>query len=287
MQVGQRVNIGYNALAAGVPSTATVVVTVTSPSGTTTTPTVTFTSPNLYDSAFTLTAAGVWYWEWAVSGAVIDDARGQVTAENPAAQPYASLALLRESLGMAATDTTRDNLLTMALNGASRSVEDYCDGREPGAFFLDATATARVYTIGRWLQCNWDGETMKVDDIGSLDDLLIEVSDDGTTYTTLTDCETAPDNAFARGLAINAVVSPAPTFGFRWRRKLRVTARWGWPRVPEQIEHATLLQASRLYRRKDSPEGVAGSAEWGLVRVPNLDPDVKALLKNFTSYSVA
>ncbi|MES2211454.1 MAG: hypothetical protein V4515_14920 [Chloroflexota bacterium] len=262
----------------GDPIAATVVLTVTSPSGATSTPTVSTPTVGIYRSSFTLTAAGTWFWVWTVSGTVVDVETGQITAANPAAEPYASITLLRAAVGMEPTDTTRDALLTMALNGASRGVEDYCDGREPGAFWLDTAATARVFTLGRRVQCSRFGETMRVDDIGSTSGLVVEVGD-GTTFTTLTDCETLRDNALLRGLAITALFSPS--WSFSCHRKLRVTARWGWPRVPDQIEQSTLLQASRLYRRKDSPEGVAGSADWGLVRVPNLDPDVKALLANF------
>jgi hypothetical protein len=281
MQVGQRVNIGYNALAAGVATTATVAVTVTDPSGNTTTPAVTFTAPNLYDSSFTLTAAGVWYWEWTVSGAVVDDQGGQVTALDPAPPTYASLALLKQSLGLASTDVTKDDMLNLALAGASRSVEQYCDGR---VFTLDATATARTFSLGRWVVCTDQGERRDVNDIGATGGLVVEVGD-GTTWTTVTTVETYPDNALARGQAITAVVSPYQSL--RCHRRLRVTARWGWPQVPTAVEQATLLQAARLYQRKDSPQGVAGSAEWGLVRVPNLDPDVKALLAYLTSYKVA
>jgi hypothetical protein len=38
----------------------------------------------------------------------------------------------------------------------------------------------------------------------------------------------------------------------------------------------------RLYKRKDSPEGVLGTAEWGgPVRLSRVDPDVAALLTPF------
>jgi hypothetical protein len=46
------------------------------------------------------------------------------------------------------------------------------------------------------------------------------------------------------------------------------------------IREATLIQALRLYKRKDSPEGVLGSAEWGTVRVSRLDPDVAKLVES-------
>ncbi len=58
-----------------------------------------------------------------------------------------------------------------------------------------------------------------------------------------------------------------------------VTAYWGWPEVPDDIIMANQIQAHRFYGRRGSPEGIAGSAEWGLTRIPNLDPDVKAILE--------
>lgn len=61
---------------------------------------------------------------------------------------------------------------------------------------------------------------------------------------------------------------------------LDITAVWGWPEVPDDIIWAHHLQSQRLYKRKGSPEGIAGSAEWGLSRVPRLDPDVLAILKD-------
>lgn len=60
---------------------------------------------------------------------------------------------------------------------------------------------------------------------------------------------------------------------------LDITAVWGWPEVPPDIVWAHQMQAHRYYRRKGSPEGIAGSAEWGLTRIPALDPDVLAILK--------
>jgi hypothetical protein len=61
--------------------------------------------------------------------------------------------------------------------------------------------------------------------------------------------------------------------------ELTITAQWGWPEVPDDIVWAHQMQAHRYYRRKGSPEGIAGSAEWGLTRIPALDPDVLGILK--------
>jgi hypothetical protein len=58
-----------------------------------------------------------------------------------------------------------------------------------------------------------------------------------------------------------------------------ITGVWGWPEVPADVAWAHEMQAGRFYRRKGSPEGIAGSAEWGLTRIPALDPDVLSILK--------
>jgi hypothetical protein len=279
--VGDRLNLRHLVYdPTGTLTDATVVLTVTDPTADITTPTVTHPALGTYDASFTLTEAGHWSWKWTVSGTVVDVDYGEVYAADPAPPLYASQALLKSALGMASTDTTRDDLLNQALSGASRSVEEHCERR----FYLDAAATARTYRTKGRVICQRDGsQRLRVDDIGSTTGLVVEVGD-GTTWTVIAtaDYETFPDNALARQRAITAIVDPDSTT-FSDNRRARVTARWGWPAIPSQVEQATLIQAERLYRRKDSPQGVMGSPEWGLVRVPNLDPDVKALLGFLTT----
>jgi hypothetical protein len=51
--------------------------------------------------------------------------------------------------------------------------------------------------------------------------------------------------------------------------------RWGHPDVQEAI----LLFASRLYKRRQSPEGVGGFTGEGIVvRLPGDDPDIRRLM---------
>lgn len=277
--VGDRLNLRHLVYdATGALTNATVVLTVTDPTGDITTPTVTAAATGTYDASFTLTEAGPWSWKWTVSGTVIDVDYGEVYAADPAPLLYSSLSLLKLALGPASTDVTRDDLLNQALSGASRSVDEYCERR----FYLDAAATVRIYSTKGRVICQRDGsQRLMVDDIGSTAGLIVEVGD-GTTWTVVTDYETYPDNAIARRRAITALIAPTSTI-FSDNRRARITARWGWPAIPSQVEQATLIQAERLYRRKDSPQGVMGSPEWGLVRVPNLDPDVKALLGFLTT----
>jgi hypothetical protein len=44
--------------------------------------------------------------------------------------------------------------------------------------------------------------------------------------------------------------------------------------VPETIRLAVFMQTSRWFRRRLSPEGVAGFNDFGAVRVSTLDPDI-------------
>lgn len=46
-----------------------------------------------------------------------------------------------------------------------------------------------------------------------------------------------------------------------------------------EVGQATLLLASRLYKRRLSPEGVAGWEDMGAVRVVAKDPDIERLIE--------
>ncbi|MBK3625921.1 phage gp6-like head-tail connector protein [Streptomyces sp. MBT49] len=188
------------------------------------------------------------------------------------AHEYGTLAALREKLGLEPTDTSRDTLLTSALAAASRSI-DRATGRR---FWLDDTANARVFrTAGRIVR-EPDGDVLLVDDIGNVDDLVVETGS-GTSWTELAGVESLPDNALADGRPITGLLRA----GGWGTGRARVTVRWGWPAEPQDITEASLIQASRLYKRKDSPEGIIGSAEWGVRNLSRRDPDVWALIEPF------
>ena len=63
---------------------------------------------------------------------------------------------------------------------------------------------------------------------------------------------------------------------------VKVTTVFGWPAVPKAIEQATILQAARHFKRYDSPLGVAGFGDFGVVRVSRfLDADVQMLVEPY------
>jgi hypothetical protein len=163
-----------------------------------------------------------------------------------------------------------------ALNAASAAVESYC-GR---VFTLDTTATARVYDVTR-------SDRVAIDDIATTTGLIVKTGRPGSFTTTLTvDTQywLKPLNAVAQGRPYEWVftedlftVAPYPT--------VQVTAKWGWPSVPAEVSQATLLLAARLYARKDSPTGVAGFGDYGVVRITASDADVARLLDPYAKPS--
>lgn len=192
------------------------------------------------------------------------------------ANEYVTLEALKLQLG-GIDFTTNDDLLNSAREAASRRIDERCGRR----FYADGAASARVYNpVGRVSRNSAGEECLNVDDISTLTGLTVEIG--AGTYTAITTYEMEPENALARGRAIDRLRLP---LGGSWQAgtgsRVRVTAAWGWPAVPAAIAEAALLLAARLYRRKDSPEGNTGNAEWGIMRVVKLDPDVEALVADY------
>jgi hypothetical protein len=195
---------------------------------------------------------------------------------------YATLAQVKSALRI--NDQIDDGLLNTAIQSASRWVDGWCDrsftpaaaGTAVGAFASrDYTPTDRFGTI-------------YIDDCVEVSEVRIDDDLDRTFSKTLlpADFLLEPVNEERYGLTLPFTrLRPYedgywPTF--RNRPTVRVTARFGWPEVPVAIREATILQASRLFTRLDSPLGVAGFGDMGAMRVSRfVDPDVEALLQPY------
>lgn len=182
-------------------------------------------------------------------------------------EPYVSLTLLKRARGI--KDGADDELLTQALNAASRRIDARCGRR----FWLDEAASAR--TFGATGRTTPDGRLL-IDDIGDTTGLVVETGSTSAGWTESTGYELGPANSPDQGWPYTELVGD-----WWWSGTVRVTARWGWPAVPEDIAQATLLLASRLFLRKNSPEGVIASADFGSTRVSRWDPDIDALISPY------
>lgn len=174
--------------------------------------------------------------------------------------------------------------LTRAINSASRWIDKHTGRR----FWQDSTVQSRTYRPEHSAMA-W------VDDISTTDGLIIatDTSGDGTYATTwaVSDYELEPENAEANGQAyawwrVRAVGNHTFPASER-RRPLRVTARFGWSEVPDEVAEACILKAAAIYQRRESPLGVAGFGDFGPVRIGRYDPDVNALLAPFVRLEAA
>lgn len=188
------------------------------------------------------------------------------------------------------TGSQHDTTVTNAVNATIAAVIRYC-GRSFEKVAL-ASETARVYT--RQGEGTWRGiespYTAVVHDIWDTTNLVVKTDqgDDGTFETTWasTDYQLEPLNLlegdsyspYWRIRAVEGRVFPCSSR----RAALQVTAAWGWTAVPADVKQAALIKAARVWMRKDSPQGVAGFGEFGVVRISRQqDPDVADLLDPF------
>lgn len=188
---------------------------------------------------------------------------------------YCTLAQLKAALRI--TDEVDDTQLELAIDSASRFVDQHCERSFPVA---SGTATRDYVPSGRYAP-------LDIDDATSIVEVRIDDDLDGTFADVLAsiDYQPEPVNGLVGGQAWPYTTLRPFEDGY-WpldyhghRATVRVKATYGWPAVPDAVRQATVLQASRLFSRYDSPLGVAGWGDMGVMRVSyRVDPDVAMLL---------
>ena len=192
---------------------------------------------------------------------------------------YAQLEDLKSLLRIPASDTVDDAQLSRAIEAASRRIDGACDR----IFYQEPTTSARVYDATNL-------SSVSIDDVSTIAGFSVRV-DDGFDYNTIivnnVDFRIEPLNNLAKGLPFYRLVSLSGVFPRSTVRPgVQVTARWGWPSVPNPIRDATLLMAGRLFKRGDSLLGVAGFSDMGVITVRGVDPDVDHLIQPFRRMAV-
>lgn len=171
--------------------------------------------------------------------------------------------------GIPVSDTADDDLLDDAINAASRQIDSFC-GR---IFYADSVASARKYFTNDLYRLN-------VDDISTTTDLVVKYDDDddGTYETTVSSSQyqLLPINGVVGGI-LNLpyyIVELISDGNNEWpmdyssnRPRAEITAKWGFPSVPEPIRQATLMLASELFAMRNAPLGVAGVGDFGVVNI--------------------
>lgn len=201
--------------------------------------------------------------------------------------PYCTEAQVRAEIKDTQLGVVDQDLILKSINTASRWIDYVCSGGVANSrrFWKDAAPVTRTF------QCE-DRTFVYLDDIATKSGLIIKTDndDDGTyeaTWTAGVDYDLWPLNADASGVAEpmafwKVVAVGDKTFPLYERRAgLQVTATWGWPAIPKQVEEACILKSIALLLRKDSPMGVLAQGDFGALKIPKEDPDVNNLLEPF------
>lgn len=182
---------------------------------------------------------------------------------------YATLAQVKSALRI--TDAIDDAIIELAIEAASRQIDSVCE-----RFFYSTTST-RVYAPTDWQIC-------EIDDLVTLTTLKTSSNVDGVydVTWTATQYQLEPLNGIAGGIvtpynrirAIDDLYFPE-NMG---EATVQVVGTFGFSAVPTEIKQAAVLLASRIFKRNDSPLGVAGFGDLGAIRVSRVDPDIDAML---------
>jgi hypothetical protein len=192
---------------------------------------------------------------------------------------YATLAQVKSALRI--TDSVDDSLLEMAIESASRAIDQYTNRN-----FYNAGTAVRYYAPSNSLN-------VLIDDLISLS-RLDTMDDDEQVYDTTwasDDYQLEPLNGITDGFeqpytnirAIGDYVYQV----LDGEATVKVTGVWGWSATPIQVTQATVIQSSRIFKRLDSPLGII-SGELGSMRVGSrLDPDVAQLVDSLRKIRMA
>ena len=183
---------------------------------------------------------------------------------------YCSLAEIKASARI--SDSVDDSLLELAVESASRMVDSYTQ-----RYFYNAGTATRLFAPQ-------DSYVAEIDDLITLTTLQTSDGDNFGTTWAAKDYQLEPLNGNVDGLTGHPATRIRAVDDFIFNvldgeATVRVVGVWGWSAVPVAVKQATVIQAARIFKRNDSPLGIAGFGEMGAVRVGvQLDPDVKHLI---------
>jgi hypothetical protein len=188
---------------------------------------------------------------------------------------YCTLADVKAALRI--TDTIDDALLENSINSASRMIDQYCNRY----FYSTSANEVRYYQANDGFIC-WIDDAQSISEIktSSTDPLIFDTTWESGDYQVL------PANRWANG-AYYPITGITATDNYLFpvwadMALVKVTGQFGWSSVPEPIKFACIIQASRLFKRLESPLGVAGVSDIGIMRVgANIDGDVAQLINPF------
>ena len=193
---------------------------------------------------------------------------------------YCALSEIKTYIGL--TGSGQDSNLESAIESASREIDQYCD-----RIFYVTSSENRYYTPTNFFE-------VEIDDVSSTTGLVVKLdtTDDGThnkTLTLNTDYIVMPINRTNKVGQNQPITSlkildsrSSERFDPKIINNVKVTGTFGFSAVPDSIKQATFLQATRLFKRKDSPFSTYGNPQTGTGELFNrFDPDALKLIRGY------
>jgi len=193
---------------------------------------------------------------------------------------YATVDELLDRMGH--RDATNDALLSRlssALDAATTTIDN-----DTGRSFTATTAT-KLFGV--------DGYTceLRVPDLVTLTTLKFDDDDDGTFEVTIDATDYELDTySTVTGWPYELVrlMDRAYPYGGRRRRRVQIVGSWGWTAVPDPINQACTLLASRIAKRSSAAVfGVESFGDAGAALIRSSDPDYRHLIAPYMLPQVA
>ena len=173
------------------------------------------------------------------------------------------------------TDPTDDDDLIRAINTASRNIEVYC-----GRWFYAAAQT-------RYYDTDFD-DLVFTDDIISITSLKTDADSDGVYETTWQTSDyillprdaanEVPPGSYRR-------IQRAPNGSYYFPQApdaIQIVGSFGYSAIPSPVNSACLIHAFECFKRKDQPNMIAGTTEYGAIRKKaGMDADAMMYLAPF------
>ncbi len=294
----------------------TVVFILTDPNGTTTTYTGTGTDPNnivndapgeyhiwlMPFSAMPKPPAGLWTYVWTgIGGSVAEGA--QIYTGSFRVMPltdvgtgfnqwYCSKEELKSRLQIDASDTGDDHEIQLVMQAVTDWITSYC-----GRHFYRVSETRTFVPGNVW--------TLDIDDIVTCTSLDLDYDGDGVYEVHWTENVNFQLLQYPKGynahnlgvpkprnfLQVTSGTTGNPATGSGWlpwlipftpQNRVSITGVWGWETIPPNVTQAALYIAAEMFKAKDSPFGVAGIGELGIVKIA-ASPWVVELLRPYKS----
>jgi len=172
-----------------------------------------------------------------------------------------------------------DTELELVIESVSRLIDDYCQRR----FYSTTSDETKYYTPRSATLC-------QIDECLSITTLKTDPSLNATYTTTWTtdDYYLFPYNSTPK---THIEVTPLGDYVFYKNvpKYVEVVGKFGYCDTdshPKSITQACVMQSARIFKRRDSILGIAGTTQFGLVKlIGDVDPDVKMLLRPYVRYT--